>query len=48
MQISVARSRMKPMCVVAKMISLTQRAHWLALSEVISNGNPAIVGSWFP
>jgi hypothetical protein len=29
MQISVARSRIKPMCVVAAMISLTRRAHCL-------------------
>jgi hypothetical protein len=48
MQISVARSRMKSMCVVAEMISLTRRAHCSALMTVNSNGKPAIVGSWFP
>ncbi len=47
-QISVARSRIKPMCVEAARISLTRRAHCVALSMVSSNGNPAIVGSGFP
>jgi hypothetical protein len=44
----VARFRMKPMCVVAARISSMRHAHWFALSLVFSNGNPAIVGSWFP
>jgi hypothetical protein len=48
MQISVARSRIKPMCVVAARISSMRRAHCSALSGVYSNGNPAIVGSGFP
>jgi hypothetical protein len=47
MQISVARSRIMPMCVVAAMISLTRRAHSLAPALVPSGGNPAIVGSEF-
>jgi hypothetical protein len=47
-QISVARARIVPMCVVAARISLTRRAHCLALSLVNSNGNPAIVGNGFP
>jgi hypothetical protein len=48
MQISVARARIVPMCVVAAMISLTRRAHSSALSSVNSNVTPAIVGSGFP
>jgi hypothetical protein len=48
MQISVARSRIMPMCVVAAMISLTRRAHCPALSSVYSNGNAAVGESEFP